>query len=707
MKFNRKSNIKLLGTILAGLMLILTFSCKNSSMNQNPLLVESTNLHNAPPFDKITNEHYKPAFEKAIELAREDIDNIVNNSEAPNFHNTIESLEFAGETLSRVSSIFYNLNQSNTDDQMQQIAMDISPMLSDYNNDISLNQDLFKRIKDVYENRSNLNLTKEQLRLTEETYKSFERNGANLEGEKRDRYKEINKDLSQLSLQFGQNVLASTNSFIVHITDKDQLSGLPHFALMAAAAEAKERELEGWVFTLQGPSFGPILKYADNRDLREKIWKGFNTRSIYDEYDNRDIVKKIAQLRLERANILGYKTHAEYVLEKNMAKTPETVNSFLEELLVKSMPYAKQEVADIQKYANKNGFKGELMPWDFSYWSEKYKDEKYAINDQLLKPYLKLESVEQAIFDLASTLFDLKFVQSTNIPVYHQDVKVFEVYENDVYKALLYIDYFPRASKRGGAWMTSFREQHIKNGVEYRPFVSVVCNFTKPTEDTPSLLTFGEFTTLLHEFGHALHGILAEGSYTSLTGTSVVRDFVELPSQIMENWATEREFLEKFATHYQTGEKIPAELITKIIEARNFLSGYSSVRQLTFGINDMAWHNLDSIDSIDDVIAFEKRAVSKTRLLKDIDSTCFSTSFSHIFAGGYSAGYYSYKWAEVLEADAFSLFKEKGIFNREVADSFRENILSKGNLEDADVIYRKFRGRDPKIESLLDKFGMK
>lgn len=696
-----------IGTVIAVSLLFIINSCINN-MTENPLLVKSNNLFEAPAFDKIKEDHYKPAFEQAIVLGRAQIDSITSQTDPATFENTIEALELAGKELTSVSAIFFNLNEANTSDNMQQIALELSPMLSEYSNDIILNHKLFLRIKEVYSKRDSLNLTPEQLRLTEETYKNFARNGANLEGEAKDQFREISKELSQLTLKYSQNVLAATNEFSMHIQDSSVLTGLPPFVLDAAASEAKERSLDGWVFTLQEPSFGPFLKYSSNRELREKMWRAYSSKALNGKFDNQENIKSIVTLRQKKAALLGYPTHAAYVLEENMASTPEKVNNFLEELITKTLPYAKAELNEIESYALANGFEGTFMPWDFSYWSEKYKSEKYAINDQLLKPYFRLENVENAIFALADSLYGLKFTQNKSIPVYHPDVKVYEVNDQSgQFISLLYIDFFPRASKRGGAWMTSFREQSIVNKEEKRPFVSLVLNFTKPTETSPSLLTFYEVTTLLHEFGHALHGMLAQGTYSSLTGTNVVRDFVELPSQIMENWATEKEFLKSFAKHYQTGEAIPDELIDKIIAARNYLSGYQNVRQLSFGINDMAWHNLTNPEQVTDIVAFEQNTLKKTRLLPQPDSVALSTSFGHIFAGGYSAGYYSYKWAEVLEADAFSLFKEKGIFNKEIAASFRDNILSRGNMEDAAQLFRNFRGRDPRPEALLEKFGMK
>lgn len=693
------------GIVIVGLSLIIFQSCK-TKMADNPLLTPSQNPYGAPAFDKIKNEHYKPAFVAAIAEAKAQVDSIVNNPDAPTFENSVEALEFSGRQLANIGAIFFALNESNTDSIMQSIALEVSPMLTEFSNDIMLNEKLFERIKAVYKAKDSLNLDAGQMRLLEESYKSFTRNGANLSSEDKAKYREINTELSKLALKFGQNVLAATNKFVLNITDSAQLKGLPQFVIDAGASEAKERSMKGWVYTLQAPSYGPFMQYSENRELKEKMWKASNRKSFNDKFDNQENVKKIVDLRLQRANLLGYATHADYVLSDNMAKNPATVNKFLQDLLAKSLPYAKRDVEEIQKYATANGFIGKLMPWDFSYYSEKYKNEKFALNDELLKPYFKLENVQKAIFHLADTLYGLKFKENNAIPVYHPDVKAYEVFDqNGKFLSLLYIDYFPRASKRSGAWMTTFREEYVYKGEEMRPFVTLTLNFTKPTETTPSLLTFYEVSTFLHEFGHAIHGMLAQGKYPSLTGTNVARDFVELPSQIMENWATESEFLSSFAKHYQTDEAIPQELIQKIIKSKNFLSGYACVRQLSFAINDMAWHSLSKMTN-KSVIEFEREATKSTQLLPLIDSTCFSPSFGHIFSGGYSAGYYSYKWAEVLEADAFSLFKEKGIFNKEVANAFKDNILTKGNLMDPDILYRNFRGRDPKPEALLEKLGM-
>lgn len=696
--------MKKLSLIFMALVAIVITSC-NTDMS-NPLLEVSTHRYNAPAFDKIKTEHYLPAFEAAIAEGKAEIAAIADNTEEPTFENTILALNYAGGKLSLVSGIFYNINEADTNDEMQKIAETVSPMMTEYSLSTILNEKLFERIKKVYEQRDSLNLGQEEARLLEQTYKQFANNGANLKGEDKEKFTKIQEELSLLSLKFGSNVLASTNAFTLHITDSTELVGLPAFVVAGGAAEAKSRGLEGWVYTLQYPSSGPFMKFSANRALREKMWRASNSEALGGEHDNQAIVKRMAELRLQEANLLGHKLYSDYVLEDNMAKSTEIVNDFLADLLKKSLPFAKKDVEAVQQYANAHGLEGKLMPWDFSYYSEQLKNEKYSISDEALKPYFKLENVKQAVFALADSLYGLKFELAKDIPGYHPEVEVYDVKDaSGRHMAVFYTDFYPRESKRGGAWMTSFREQGFsKDGVEERPFVSIVCNFTKPTETEPSLLTFYEVTTFLHEFGHALHGMLAEGKYTSLTGTSVARDFVELPSQIMENWATEKEYLASFAKHYQTGEVIPDELVKKIIDSKNFNSGYQSVRQLHFGMLDMAWHTITSVP--EDVVAFENEAVKECVLLPVIEGTAFSTSFSHIFAGGYAAGYYSYKWAEVLEADAFKYFKEMGIFNKEAAENFRKNLLSRGNIEDADVLYRNFRGRDPQPEALMEKLGM-
>ena len=689
--------------ILAGLALAFITSCKM----ENPLLTESKAPFGAPEFDKIKTEHYLPAFEAGIKEGKAEIDAIVANPDEPTFENTIEAMEYSGSTLNKVAGIFFNLMEAHTSDEMQAIAEQVSPMLTEYSMYASLNAPLFERVKAVYEKRNELGLDKDQMILLEDNYKGFVRGGANLSEEDKAVYSKWAEELSLATLQFSKNVLAATNAYTLHITDSADLAGLPEYAKVMGAETAKEKGLEGWAFTLDYPSYGPFMKYSTVRNLRQDMWIAYNSRALGGEFDNSETVKTIVDLRIKMANILGYETWADYQLEERMAKSKNTVNEFISQLLEPSMEYALKDVESVFRYAKKNGFDGDkLMPWDFSFWSERYQEAEYSLNAEELKPYFRLESCIDAVFSLANRLYGLEFTELNNVPVYHEDVKVYEVKDAEGrHMALFYADFFPRASKRGGAWMTEFRGQSIKNGVEYRPFISTVMNFTKPTADTPSLITHDEFTTFLHEFGHALHGILAEGRYESLTGTSVPRDFVELPSQILENWGYEPEYLNSFAKHYQTGEPIPAELIEKIVAAKNYLAGYGQVRQLHFGYLDMKWHSLTSVPEIS-VIEFEQNALAPYATLPAVDNTGFSTSFSHIFSGGYSAGYYSYKWAEVLEADAFSLFKEKGIFNQEVATSFKENVLSKGGSDEASVLYRNFRGRDPEPQALMQKLGL-
>lgn len=690
-------------TFIAAVMLPLILSCKM----ENPLLTESKLPFGAPQFDKIRNEHYMPAFEQGIAEAKAEIDAIANNPEAPSFENTIEAMEYSGETLDRVSSIFYNLMEADVNEQMQQIAEEVAPMLNDYSMYVSLNEKLFERVKAVYEQRDSLALEKDQLKLLENTYRSFTRNGANLQGEDREKYSRISEELSLTTLAFQKNLLAATNAYVLNITDSTKLDGLPAYVVDAAAESAAEKGLEGWAFTLDYPSYSPFMKYCNDRELRRQMYMAYGSRAVGGEYSNCENVSKIIDLRIQSAQLLGYRTYADYALEVRMAKDAGTVNKFLADLMNPSLPYAKADVKMVEDFARKNGFEGDrLMGWDFSYWSEKLQKAEYDLSEELLKPYFKLENCIDAVFDLAHRLYGINFKIREDIPGYHKDVKVYEVTDEDgSHLALFYADFFPRPSKRGGAWMTEFRGQSIKDGVERRPFISIVTNFSKPTASTPSLITHYEFTTFLHEFGHALHGMLAEGRYGSLTGTSVARDFVELPSQIMENWGYEPEYLNTFAKHYQSGESIPMELIDKIVASKNYLSGYSQVRQLQFGLLDMAWHSLESLPQTDPV-SFEKAALKPYEVMPGVAETAISPGFSHIFAGGYAAGYYSYKWAEVLEADAFSLFQEKGIFNTEVSHSFRENILSRGGSEDAAVLYRNFRGHDPEPEALMKKLGL-
>jgi len=709
----------------AGAFLCLLSSCDDK---MNPLLTDSTLPYGAPQFDKIKTEHYLPAFEQAITEAKAEIDAIVNNPDSPTFENTIAALDEAGSRLNDVAGIFYNLMEADTDEEMQAVAEKVSPMMTDYSMYVSLNEPLFARVKAVHESAQGLE--PDQMRLLEKTWKSFVRNGANLGVEDKKTYSKLSEQLSLLTLQYGKNVLAATNAFTMNMTDEAELAGLPDFVREAAVETAKSKNMKGWAFDLSAPSYGAFMKYSTHRDLRQKMWMAYNTRATEGENSNIDLCRQIAELRLKIANILGYETYADYALEERMAKNPQTVNEFIDKLLTPSLPAAKAEVKELYEYARSNGFEDtEIQPWDFGFWSEKLMDARYSINDEQLKPYFRLENCIDAAFGLAGKLYGLTFEERKDIPVYHPDVKVYDVKDaSGRHMALFYADFFPRASKRGGAWMTEFRGQSVVDGVEKRPFISLVTNFTKPTGGKPSLLTHDELTTLLHEFGHSLHGILAEGRYSSLTGTNVSRDFVELPSQIMENWAFEPEFLDTFARHFETGEALPDTLIKKIVAAKNYHAAYAQVRQLQFGILDMAWHTLKDIPesghfdtsinsahrTLSDLktmqelgtIAFEKEALKSSNVIPSVPQACISTSFSHIFSGGYSAGYYSYKWSEVLEADAFSLFKEKGIFNTEVSHSFRDNILSKGCSEDEGVLYRRFRGHDPEPEALLEKLGI-
>ena len=692
---------------------LLITSC---TMNDNPLLEESPLPYGAPQFDRIRAGHYMPAFKAGIKEAKAEIDAIVANPEAPTFKNTIEALEFSGRTLNRVAGIFYNILEADATDELQAIAEELSPLMTEYEMYVSLNAQLFERVKSVYEKRESLPLDKDQARLLENTYKSFSRNGANLNDEDKAVYSKYMEELSLLTLQFGKNVLASTNAFQMHLTDENDLEGLPDYLRDLGAMTAKERGLEGWVFTLDYPSYSPFMQNSSRPDLRRKMYMAYNTKAVGGENDNTENVRKIADLRIKVANLLGYETWADYILEENMAHDKATVQEFLAGLMNPSIPYAKKDVEQVRRYAMEHGFAEaaekagldpeQFMPWDFSYWSEKYKQAEYSLNDEQLKPYFRLENCIDAVFSLASRLYGISFEERTDIPVYHKDVKVYDVKDTDgKHLALFYADFFPRETKRGGAWMTEFRGQSIRNGVEERPLVSIVTNFSKPTGSAPSLLTHDELCTFLHEFGHSLHGMFAQGRYTSLCGTNVSRDFVELPSQIMENWAFEPEYLDSFAKDYRTGEVIPDTLVSRIVKAKNYLSGYYQVRQLDFGTLDMAWHTLETLPEAG-TLDFERAALAPSSLMPKPEGTAISPSFNHIFSGGDSAGYYSYKWAEVLEADAFSLFKEKGIFDRETAASFRENILSKGDSEDPAVLYRNFRGHDPEPSALMEKLGL-
>ncbi len=680
----------------------------SSCGNDNPLLGEFKTPHGATPFDKIKNEHYMPAFTYGMEQGRKEVDAIVNNPEAPTFENTIAALDYAGALLNRTSSIFFNLNEAETNPEMQKMAQEVMPLLTEYNNDINLNEQLFARVKAVYEAADRSALTPEQAMLLEKTYKNFTRSGANLSAADKEKYRELSKTLSKLNLDFKQNVLAETNAYTLSITDSAKLQGLPAAAVEQAAKTAREKGLEGWVFTLQQPSYLPFMKYAQDRDLRKQLYRAYNVKGNQgNAYDNNEVVRQIVNTRLQMAQLLGYKTYADYALENRMAENASNVTKLLTDLLNASKPFGKQEVAEVQAYAKRNGASFEIQPYDWSFYSEKLRDEKYSINEELLRPYFKVDNVTNGIFALANKLYGISFKENKSIPVYHPDVKVYEVFDKDgSFLALYYADLYPREGKRNGAWMNDIQLQSRKNGVDTRPHIVNVCNFTKATDSKPALLTFDEVTTFLHEFGHALHGMLSQGTYPSITGTSVYRDFVELPSQIMENWATEKEFLDMFAVHYETGEKIPVELVEKIVASQNYLAGYLTLRQLSFGILDMNYHSIDKplTGSID---AFEVKAIAPTQLLPRTEGTSISTALSHIFAGGYAAGYYSYKWAEVLEADAYSLFKKNGIFDQATATSFRENILSKGGSEHPMVLYKRFRGQEPTVDALLVKEGFK
>jgi peptidyl-dipeptidase Dcp len=663
--------------------------------------------YNTAPFSQIKNEDYLPAFQEGIALAKAEIDAIVNNPEKPTFENTIETLAFSGNTLDRISSIFFNLNSAETSDEMQKIAQEVSPLLSEFGNDVRLNASLFAKVKAVYEQKETLNLNPEQTTLLDKKYKSFSRNGANLSDDKKTILREIDKELSKLSLQFGENVLAETQAFQMHLTDEKDLAGLPEGTIEAAHSLAKNLEKEGWIFTLDHPSYIPFVTYSDNRELRKKMAIAFGARAFQNnEFDNQEIVLKIAKLRFERAQVLGYATHAHFVLEERMAENPEKVKTFSNDLLAKAKPAAQKEFAELTAFAKKLDGIDQLEKWDGAYYSEKLKQQLFNLDDETLKPYFQLEKVLDGAFTVAQKLYGITFEEIFDIDKYHEEVKTYEVKDEDnLLVAIFYADFFPRKGKRNGAWMTSYKSQYIKDGINERPHISNVCNFTKPTETKPSLLTFNEVTTLFHEFGHGLHGMFANTTYPSLSGTSVYWDFVELPSQIMENWCYEAEALALFAYHYQTNEMIPMELVQKIKESASFQEGMATLRQLSFGLLDMGWHGQDP-SNIKDIKTFETEQFSATQLYPEVKENTMSTAFSHIFQGGYSSGYYSYKWAEVLDADAFAYFQEKGIFNKEVATKFKENVLSKGGTEHPMILYKRFRGQEPKPDALLKRAGL-
>lgn len=673
----------------------------------NILTQKFNTKHDTAPFSQIKNDDYLPAFQEGIASAKAEIDAIVNNPSEPDFDNTIAALSFSGEMLERISSIFFNLHSAETNDEIQKIAQEVSPLLSEFGNDVRLNKALFERVKAVYDKRASLNLTPEQATLLEKKYKGFSRNGANLPEDKKTKLREIDKELSKLSLQFGENVLAETNAFQLHITDEKDLAGLPEGAIEGAREMAMTQEKEGWIFTLDYPSYVPFMTYADNRKLRKKLALAFGAKGFQNnEFDNQEIVLQIVKLRHERANLLGYKSHADFVLEERMAESPQKVRDFLGDLLEKAKPAAQKEFEQLTQFAKELDGIDVLQKWDGAYYSEKLKQKLFNLDDEKLKPYFQIEKVLNGAFTIAEKLYGIRFEEVQDIDKYHKDVRTYEVKdESDELVAIFYTDFFPRKGKRNGAWMTSYKPQYIKDGVNERPHVSIVCNFTKPTETKPSLLTFNEVTTLFHEFGHALHGMLADTVYPSLSGTSVYWDFVELPSQVMENWCYEPEALELFAHHYKTGEMIPMEYIEKIKESASFQEGMATLRQLSFGMLDMGWHSLDP-GNITDVKTFELEQFASTQLYPDVAENAMSTAFSHIFQGGYSSGYYSYKWAEVLDADAFELFQEKGIFDAETARSFKEHILSKGGTEHPMELYKRFRGQEPKPDALLKRAGL-
>jgi Zn-dependent oligopeptidase len=669
----------------------------------NPLLQH----FDYPPFSKLKTEHFKPAFEESLKQARSEIDAIVKNDETPTFENTVEALEFSGYQLGRITSIFFNLNSAETNPEIQQLAQELSPLLSEFNNDLLLNKDLFQKIKKVYDGKSKQDFSEEQLMLLEKIYKNFTRNGANLSEKQQTRLREIDKTLSITSLKFGENVLAETNNFELHIEEEDKLKGIPKAVKKSAQNLAKEKGKEGYIFTLDYPTYIPVMKFAEHRELRKELFLGFGSKAFKDnQFNNEDHVLKIIQLRLERAQLLGFESHADFVLQERMAKSFDNVNNFLEDILKKSKPAAKKEINALKAFALELDGLQDFQKWDQAFYTEKLKQKTFDLDEEMLKPYFELNQVIKGMFEITSRLFHLRFEKVTDIEVYHKDVVTYKVYEGDKYLSTLYADFHPRPGKRDGAWMTTYKDQSSHKGKEERPLVSIVCNFTKPTQDQPSLLTFNEVTTLFHEFGHALHAMNANTTYPSLSGASVYWDFVELPSQLMENWCYEKEALELFARHYKTDEVLPNHYIEKINLSSNFMEGLQTTRQVSFGMLDMAWHAIKDAKDIDDVKAHEAKAFASTQLLPEIKSNCMSTAFGHIFQGGYSSGYYSYKWAEVLDADAFDYFKEHGIFDETVAKQYKENILQLGGTVEPMKLYKQFRGKEPNTEALLKRAGL-
>lgn len=675
----------------------------------NPFFQGYNTPFGTPPFNEIKPAHYEPAFDEGIRQLELEIQEIANNSQPATFENTVVALERSGKLLEKVSSAFFNVLNAEADDEMMDISQKVSPKLSDSTNNIFLNENLFARVKAVYGQKEQLGLSTEDAKLLEDTFESFSARGANLNPEDKEKYRRLTSDLNVLSLTFDQNALKDKNRYELLLTDEKELAGLPESIREAAAHRAKEKGKEGWLFNLAAPSYVPFMRYSALRPLRETMYREYmSVGNKGDEYDNKEIIRRIVNIRLEIARLMGYNTYAEYSLKRTMAKTPAHVYQLLEQLLEAYKPVAVNEYNAVQGFAM--GTEKEnitVMPWDWSYYSEKLKDIRFKVNDEMTRPYFELNNVKNGVFGLATQLYGITFKENKEIPVYHPEVDAYEVYDADgKFLAILYTDFHPRDGKQSGAWMNSIKEQyHDADGSDSRPQIIIVMNFTRPTETKPSLLTFDEVNTLLHEFGHALHGMFAEGKYASLSGTNVYRDFVELPSQLMENWLTEKEFLDQIAVHYETGEKIPQELIRKLVDASNFNTGYSCCRQLSFGMLDMAWHT-QTEPFEGDVTAFEKQAWARTVIVPEVAGTLMSSSFGHIFSGGYAAGYYGYKWAEVLDADAFAAFKATGIFNRETARSFRENILSKGGTEDPATLYKRFRGQEPTIDALLRKNGI-
>lgn len=674
---------------------------------ENPFFSKFNTPYETYPFDKIKTEHFMPAFEEAMKRHNAEIEAIVNNPQPATFENTIVALDKAGTMLNSVAGAFYNLTGAETNDELQAIAQELSPKMSAHSNAIILNDQLFARVKSVYDQKDRLKLNAEQAMLLQKTFDSFADNGANLSPKDKETYKELSSKMSALSLQFGQNVLKETNEWSMLLTDETLLAGLPEDLKTMLAENAQKKGQKGWLLDMAPTCYVPVMKYADNRDIRRELWTAYNTKCISGKYDNRQNVIDIANTRLQIAQLLGHDSYADYVLINRMAENKGNVYNLLDQLREAYMPVAQQEYQAVQEYANKNGFYAKIQPWDWSYYSEKLKNERFSINDEMLRPYFELENVKKGVFGLATQLYGIKFKKNTDIQVYHPEVDAYEVTEkNGKLLAILYTDFHPRAGKRAGAWMNEFKGQWKDGKKDSRPHITIVMNFTRPTADKPALLTYDELTTFLHEFGHALHGMLTKCTYPSVSGTNVYRDFVELPSQIMENWASEKAFLDEFAVHYKTGEKIPAELIEKIKASENFNAGYACVRQLSFGYLDMAWHTLTQ-PFTGNPAAFEKAAMQSTDVVPAQCNTMMSTTFSHVFAGGYAAGYYGYKWAEVLDADAFSVFQANGIFDKKTADSFRKNILERGGTEAPMVLYKRFRGQEPMIDALLKRNGIK